>query len=135
MLDQTYDQSQPSRVETIENVHATDKKKEGKEVAGKVARRRGRPKLTQKTRDQPEEEITRQSAPHMIEDNSKRVVKSSRRKTSFDFVPPKQSSSMVSSGGISSSRKGKIKNFISLTSCDKEDKVSHDWLTQHNTNL
>ena len=141
ILDETVDltQPEPARVDNIENVHITVKKK--------IASKSKLPKSSKKSinAEVPKEKELKKKENKSEKEVGKKNVKTrkpnkDRRRTSFDFLPPKFSQSSSSSSDAQSSHlssssqivKGKVKptGFISLTSCLKEDKELAKQLTK-----
>ena len=122
VLDETFDDTQSSKIGYIENVHITAKKQVP--VKAKVKEKSINSK--QSIKAVPSVKVTVEPV------TSTRARRSTckatdRRKSSFDFLPPpkfSQSSSSNSSVTSQLSTKGgsKLVGYIALTSCDKEDK-------------
>lgn len=122
MLDETFDDTQSSKIGYIENVHITAKKQAP--VKSKVKEKKVNSK--QSTKASPSEKVI---VKPVTSTRAKRSTckATDRRKSSFDFLPPpkfSQSSSSNSSVTSQLSTKGgtKLVGYIALTSCDKEDK-------------
>ena len=112
-LEDTFDQSQPSRVEHIENVHITAKKK--------TKPKKGPEEGTLTAKKGKSLKVAVEENGTVDKSNLKSKKAPKRRKTSFDFQPPKLSST-ASHSQLSSQGRSKIESFLALTSCDKEDK-------------
>lgn len=140
VLDDTFDQNQPSKVDHIENVHITQKKKVSTKPKTKPTRNL-KPKLNSDSATDTKEntdpnfsrpvdssEINTLNPSSMSKAKTKNFKsiepRKSRRRTSFDFVPPTNltQASRASSSRLSSKSSSKLAGFIALTSCDKEDK-------------
>ena len=122
VLEETFDDTQSSKVGFIENIHLTSKK----QVSAKSKVKKVKSKQSVKETPSSEKAV----AEHKTSTRSKRSSNfndKNRRKSSFDFMPPPkylQSSSSNSTVTSQLSTKGgsKMAGYIALTSCDKEDK-------------
>jgi len=136
LLDETFDQNQPSKVDHIENVHITQKKKEPSKPKTKQSRKtkfNGESAVDTKENVNPnsskpgntsENVSTNSAATTKGKTKNLKEQRKSRRRTSFDFLPPPNfsQSSTISSSRLSSRSSSKLAGYIALTSCDKEDK-------------
>ena len=122
VLDETFDDTQSSKISYIENVHITAKKQ--MPVKSKVKEKNNTSKQSIKAVPSmkiPVEPITSTKAKRST------CKATDRRKSSFDFLPPPKCSQSSSSNSsvtsqLSTKAGSKMAGYIALTSCDKEDK-------------